>query len=75
MNFLSCIGLIILGISYLIGCICLTKDIILMLVPAIKCRNIRNCKKDDCPFRELCTHIAYSDKEKSDMLERIRNLN
>ena len=63
MEFLGKIGLLIFAFSYIVGLTYVIRDMILILVPALKCRKISNCKKDDCPFRRGCTHIAYSDKE------------
>lgn len=68
------IVLCIMAVIYVASLIYVIHDIILILIPAIKCRKVTGCKKDDCPFREGCCHISYSDKEKAEIRSRIDSL-
>ena len=45
-----------------------------MLIPAVKCRKMKNCQKDDCPFRKHCRHTALSDAEKAIIQKKIDSL-
>ena len=74
MELLGKIGLFIFAISYIVGLTYVIRDMILVLIPALKCRKISKCKKDDCPFRRGCTHISYSDKERAYMQTLINRL-
>ncbi len=65
-TFITTYGRIVLGIfgiSYVVSFIYFIRDMFLLLIPAIKCRKIKDCLKDDCPFRAGCTHIKFTDKE------------
>lgn len=59
--------LFLLAISYIVSLTYVVRDAILLLIPAIRCRKVTGCQKDDCPFRSGCRHVTYSEKEKSEM--------
>ena len=42
----------------------LLHDIILILIPAIKCRKVRDCLNDECPYRVACRHVKLTEWEK-----------
>lgn len=58
------IALCIMAIMYIASLIYVIHDIILILIPAIKCRKVKDCLKDDCRFRKACTHIKFTEWEK-----------
>lgn len=66
--------LIFSAIAYIIVFLYHVRDAILILVPILKCRGVKGCKKDDCPFRRGCRRISYSDKEKEAMQKKISEL-
>lgn len=74
MELLGYIALFLLAISYAVSLTYVVRDTILLLVPAIMCRKVTGCKKDDCPFRSGCHHIAYSEKEQAKMRALINRL-
>lgn len=74
MDILVEILLIFSAIAYFIAFLSLVRDGILILVPILKCRGVKGCKKDDCPFRRGCRRISYSDKEKEAMRKKINEL-
>lgn len=66
--------LIFSAVAYIIALLHHIRNAILILVPILKCRNVKGCEKDDCPFRRGCRRIAYSDKEKAKMRSLIDSL-
>ena len=46
------------------------NDLILILIPAIKCRKVRDCMDDNCPFRVACTHKKLTEWENLPLWER-----
>lgn len=74
MKLLDHIAFIIFALSLLIGWILVIRSVIILFIPSIKCRNVTGCKKDDCPYRSNCSHIAYTDKEREKMEEEIKKL-
>lgn len=74
MTFLQKIILIMVSIMYIISFFYWLRDLILIWVPRIKCRNVHGCKNDDCPFRRGCRHTAFSDKEKAAIKKKLDEL-
>lgn len=68
------IVLILFALSAVIGWTLVIRSVIMLFIPSIKCRNVTGCKKDDCPFRSNCSHIAYTDKERQKMEDEIKKL-
>jgi len=56
--------LFFLGIFYIAALLYLIHDIILILIPAIKCRKVKDCLNDECPYRIACRHIKLTEWEK-----------
>lgn len=74
MTLLQKMLLIFFAIMYIISFFYWLRDLILVLIPRIKCRNVRGCKKDDCPFRRGCRNIAFSEKEKAAIQKKLDEL-
>ena len=58
------IALCIVAVMYIAALIYVIHDMILILIPAIKCRKVKDCLKDDCRFRRACRHIKLTEWEK-----------
>lgn len=56
--------LFILGIFYIVALLYLINNILLMLIPAIKCRKVKDCLNDECPYRVGCRHTKLTEWEK-----------
>ena len=52
------------SIAYIIALLHLIHDIIFLLIPAIKCRKVKDCLNDECRFREVCKHTKRTEWEK-----------
>lgn len=70
----SLIAACIFFIAIIIGWIIAIPTGIAHFVVYIMCIGKRNCKIDDCPFREYCTRTAPSDKEKEIIRKKIEKL-
>ena len=64
----------LLIIGYGLSWIYMLRKGILILIPAIKCRNREKCQKDDCPFRKHCRHTTLSDAERAFIQKKIDSL-
>jgi len=56
--------LFFLSILYIAALLYLINDIILILIPAIKCRKVKDCMNDECPYRDACRHTKLTEWEK-----------
>ena len=62
-------------LSMIIGWIIVIPRGIAYILTFILCVGKKECKKDDCLFREFCTRTVYSDKEKEIIKKKIESLN
>lgn len=58
------IAMFIFAITYVAALLYFIFDMVLLLIPAIKCRKVKDCLKDDCPYRIACRHTKLTEWEK-----------
>jgi len=57
------IALILIGIAEIPVTLYFLYELYLMIVPAIKCRKVKDCLDDECIYRTACTHIKHTEWE------------
>lgn len=64
----------VLAISWLLAGFHVVKEVLFILIASIKCRMIRKCQKDGCPFRSYCPYTEVSEAERMKILSKINSL-